>query len=576
MAVIDEIRLVAKSKKNNVALQSAKGERLTYQQLMQRAEGLAATLRKGNFAPGERIVIALPRSVEMIIAILGVMAAGSTFIPMDPSHPSSRLISILEDSKPACILCEKEDEHLFVASGIPCIHPGKWLSRGTVSKTTSSAPAYIIYTSGSTGTPKGVVIGNTALENYINWALNALPFTGGGVPLFTSLSFDHALTNIFPPLLKGECIHLLASIEGGRTLASALLSERKQPYSYVKITPSLFCFLDKAQRAQLGNITHLLMFGGEKLISALLADARAERKELIILNHYGPTETTVGCCVFQVPLNFSGTIVPIGQPLPGVEVSIRGKDLKPVKDGETGELFVSGAALADEYWQQPQLTEKTFLKIQENAKAQRWYRTGDQARMTKEGNIEYLGRTDDQIKILGTRIEPLEIIASLNAFPGVKQATVFTVEHASSVELIAALSFYENLPEPEAIRKFLRAQLPPVMIPSRYLILHELPVAASGKADVKQLRAQLSEAVAKDNVEQAVMEKFKEIFGQEQISMDDDYFLLGGDSLGTVEIATWAAEQYQIPLDVACLFNFPTVASLSAHIEELIGEKVNS
>lgn len=574
MSIIDNIRASAESKKNEIALRSEEGT-ITYQELMQRVNGLVATLHKNKLGSDDRIAIALPRSFEMIIAILGAMAAGATFIPLDPSNPSSRLNRILEDCKPAYLLCKKEDEELFRFTNTKCINPDKWLLRGAAVKIKSVAPAYIIYTSGSTGKPKGVVVGNDALENYVSWALQELPFTGGGVPLFTSISFDHAITNIFPPLLKGECIHLIPSIEGGRALASGLLSVNKgsQRYSYVKITPSLFSFLDKTQRAELGNSTNLLMFGGEKLVPSHVSDARAYHKNLSILNHYGPTETTVGCCVFKIPQNFSGIVVPVGMPIPGIEISIRHKDLTNVEYDETGELFVSGIALAEGYWQQPQLTDSSFIRINDNGKEKRWYRTGDQAKINHDGNIEYMGRTDDQIKILGTRIEPMEIIAYLNTFPTIKQATVFSVEHTASMELSAALSFYSDPAEPEAIRKFLHAHLPPVMIPSRYLILDELPVASSGKVDVKKLRELLPAIDKQNSIEQTVLEKFKELFGMEEISIHDDYFLLGGNSLGTVEIATWAAEYYQIPLDIACLFNFPNVATLSTHIRELIEER---
>ncbi|HSH66286.1 MAG TPA: AMP-binding protein, partial [Bacteroidia bacterium] len=448
-------------------------------------------------------------------------------------------------------------------------------TNGKVMPFKNAGNAYIIYTSGSTGTPKGVEISCEALENYVKWAVTELPFTGAGVPLFTSISFDHAITNIFPPLLMGEKIKLLGPIHGGRTLASVLLPDQssEKKYSYVKITPSLFSFLNKEQRAQLGCVTDLLMFGGEKLPPEFIKDARRDNPNLKIMNHYGPTEATVGCCVFQIPTTFSGTHVPIGKAIPGMETSIRRADFSIAEKGETGELYVSGISLAKGYWKKAALTQNVFLvPTANNDKAKRWYKTGDLVYEDTQGMINYLGRADDQLKILGNRIEPAEIIQQLNSFPQVKQATVFVNENSASVELIAALTFFSDKPTVEEIRKYLQNSLPAAMVPTRYLLLDEIPVAASGKMDIKKLAALLPESTSDVTVEEGVANKFKEILCKENIGPMDDYFLLGGDSLGTVEIVTWATEEYKIELDIACLFEHPTINALAKHIRSLMSE----
>ena len=253
------------------------GAEITYDELCQRVGGLALALANQGIGPGGRIAIALGRSFEMIIAILGVLASGATYIPLEPSNPAARLMTILDDCKPSILLADEDNKHLADLSGVGLMTPEEWPSQGPIYNQKNTTGANIIYTSGTTGTPKGVEVGHSALINYVKWAATELPFTGGGAPLFTSISFDHAITNIFPPLIKGEKIILLPSIQGGRALASALLATPNLSdlrYSYVKITPSLFALFDKKQRAELGNRTNLLMFGGEKLSSSLISDAR--------------------------------------------------------------------------------------------------------------------------------------------------------------------------------------------------------------------------------------------------------------------------------------------------------------
>ncbi|GGB24114.1 hypothetical protein GCM10011511_55040 [Puia dinghuensis] len=531
---------------------------MTYEELMQKVDTFAATLRNKGIGSGDRVAIVLPRSFEMIVAILGVMAAEATFVPIDPDNPTSRIETILQDCQASLILREFDEEFLTTELKAP-------------------PSAYIIYTSGSTGKPKGVEVSHSALENYVHWAITELPFTGIGVPLFTSISFDHALTNIFPPLLSGDKIIVLPPIAGGRSLASNLLSSitNDGPYSYVKITPSLFGFLDRDQRAQLGCHTKLLIFGGEKLSPGLISDARRDNEDLAILNHYGPTEATVGCCVYKIPKQFANSIVPIGQPIAHVNTSIRRPDLSIANPLEDGELFISGSGLANGYWLRPDLTQKGFLNLNDYTFGDSiWYRTGDLACVNSEGNIELRGRIDNQIKILGNRIEPEEIIFHLNRFPDVKSSTIFCHKQTRHDELIAVVSYTDRKPNAEEIKRYLQDFLPSVMIPIRYLILEEIPITASGKIDLPRLSSMLAELENDLSIEESVLNKFREILGQENIGPEDDYFLLGGHSLGTVEIAAWAADHYAIDLDMGSLFDYPTAGSLSKQIHILINVKL--
>lgn len=574
MSLIEKIRTVALSQPSVIALQYEERQ-MNYGEFVRRIGGLASGLHERGIGPGDRVAIALPRSFEMVIAIFGVLASGACYVPLDPSHPCSRLLALLEDAQASLLLGDSGCDELSASLSIPHLDPKDWKEQGTINEISNADKAYIIYTSGSTGKPKGVEVGHKALENYIAWATSSLPFKGGGVPLLTSMAFDHAITNIFPPLLMGEKLVLLPSIQGGRTLAGNLLSNphlKNKKYSYVKLTPSLFEFLDKDQRALLGCRTHLLMFGGEKLSPSLIADARRDNPKLAIINHYGPTEATVGCCVYPLPKKFSGLLVPIGKPIPGMEASIRKSDLSLADTGTAGELLISGKGLADGYWQRPGLTQNSFILLNDKVYGERrWYRTGDLAQQLPDGTIECLGRMDDQIKILGYRIEPAEIVQQLNTFPGVQQSAVLGREHDGHTELVAALVFAGEQPSIEEIRKYLHARLPPPMVPARYLLLDELPMAESGKTDRKKILSLLPENKSTATIEEQVAGKFREILGVENMDGDDDYFLLGGDSLGTVEIAVWAGEHFNVTLEVSCLFDFPTVNSLSEHIRTLSG-----
>jgi len=477
MQIISKIREIAAQKKQSIALQF-ENRALTFGELMDQVDNLSHSLAENGILPGDRVAIVLPRSVEMIVAILGVIDSKATFVPIDPDNPQARIDAILQDCNPSLILHKSGQQ--FLGSNL-----------------NSSSSAYIIYTSGSTGKPKGVMVSHQALENYINWAIAELSFTGKGVPLFTSISFDHALTNIFPPLLSGDRIILLPSIAGGRYLAAALLSDvvlNNECYSYVKITPSLFSFLDRDQRAQLGCHTKLLVFGGEKLSPGLIADARRDNPDLPILNHYGPTEATVGCCVFKVPKTFKGSTVPIGKPIPQVNICIRRPDLTKANPTEVGELFIGGSALANGYWQRPDLTERAFLNINDDMFGGHiCYRTGDLAYVNPNGDVELQGRIDDQIKILGNRIEPEEIIFHLNRFPDVESSTIFSYNHTTHIELIAAVSYTANKPSADAMRKYLQKHLPSAMIPTRYLLLEKIPLAPSGKIDLEALISMVRE-----------------------------------------------------------------------------------
>jgi amino acid adenylation domain-containing protein len=566
MSIIDRVREVALRKPHSVAVRSEAGE-LTYFGFMERVDGLAADLRRHGIGPTSRVAILLERSPELIVAIVATLAAGATYIPLDPENPAARLGQIIDDSDPAIVL-GPADEELLAGRGIPVLDPNSWSRRGEAIATDDRGPAYVIYTSGSTGRPKGVVVGHDSLANYLAWAVSELPFTGGGVPLFASIGFDHAVTCLFPPLLMGEPVVLLPPLQGGRNLAAALLTGHR--YSYVKITPSHFRLLDGDQRAELGRSAALVMFGGERLTADLVADVRRDNPALPVMNHYGPTETTVGCCVYRVPVGLSIDPIPIGRPLPGVDTCVCRPDGSAASGGESSELLVGGAAPAQGYWRSPEQTAQAFINRPDDHGGQgRWYRTGDIVQRAPSGDFVYLGRVDDQLKILGHRVEVAEIETALRSHGSVRLAHVIASEQAEFQSLVAVVTTSLPRPSQAALQAHLQSLLPSVMVPRRIVMLDEIPLTSNGKLD----RNAVLEAIAIGNagapdetVEEVVARKFAQALDHPHIRRDDDFFELGGDSLATVEIAVWLGEHFGIPLEPTALFEFPTIRTLAGHI----------
>jgi amino acid adenylation domain-containing protein len=535
--------------------------------------GLAATLRRRGVGPGSRVAIHLERSVEMIVGILGTLSSGAAYVPLDPENPAPRLRQIVEDSQPSLMLCHADGGELANHARVACLAPEGWDADGPSTASPGGDVAYIMYTSGSTGTPKGVVIGHASLENYLAWALSELPFTGGGVPLFASVSFDHAVTCYFPPLLKGEPLILLPPIQGGRELARGLLTGHR--YSYVKITASHARSLDLEQRAELGCCADLIMFGGERVPPGLISQVRRDSPGLAVMNHYGPTEATVGCCVYRVPTG-PGTpaAIPIGRPIPGVESLVVLEGGAPAGPEEVGELLIGGKALAEGYWRRPDLTARSFVSLPDyQGRLARWYCTGDLVRRLAGGDFEFLGRADDQIKILGHRIELAEIEQALLAHADVGEVAVLAAERDGSAEIVAAVKASRADLAEEELRAHLRSRLPPAMIPSRITFVEALPVKASGKLDrdaiLGMARRRVRAAPAATTTEDLLTAKFREALGVPDVQPDDDFFELGGDSLAAVEIVTWASEHFQVTLETPALFEHPTIQSLAGRIRSL-------
>jgi amino acid adenylation domain-containing protein len=418
-------------------------ERLSYAQLNLRANQLAHQLRAVGVSPEVRVGICIERSINMLVSVLAVLKAGGAYVPIDPQHPEERLSFTLADAQVAVILTEQKWVAQLPQSQaqILVIDVEVFVERDElepISGVCSDNLAYVIYTSGSTGTPKGAMISHRGLMNYLTWATQAYTVAdGNGVPVHSPLGFDLTVTSLLAPLLAGQSLVLLE--EGVENLKAALVANTD--FSLVKLTPAhleaLNHLIDESDAAACART---FVLGGEALLGTSVAEWNERVPGARIINEYGPTETVVGCCVYEVSeaTNMEGQI-PIGRPIANTELYILDKGMRPVPIGARGELYISGVGLARGYLNRPEVTAEKFLPHLFSATpGARLYRTGDLARYRPDGQIEFLGRADRQIKLYGYRIEPGEIEIVLGNHEAVREAVVIVREDQETDKRLTA------------------------------------------------------------------------------------------------------------------------------------------
>ncbi|MCP3804329.1 amino acid adenylation domain-containing protein [Allokutzneria sp. A3M-2-11 16] len=519
-------------------------ESVSYQELDLRANRLAHHLRARGAGPGSFVAVCADRSVELIIGLLGVLKSGAGYLPLDPEHPADRLAYMVSDAGVSTVLTQDYLRDTDFSS---------YPAEAPVVDIAAEDIAYIIYTSGSTGRPKGVLVEHRQLASYLDFCVENYPGLTGATLLHSSLASDLTVTSVWGPLVAGGVL-MVGELVGGDPLPL-------RP-TFLKVTPSHLSILRDLPPSY--SPSQDLVVGGEALLGTALAEWRRAHPGAAVINEYGPTEATVGCVVYRVEpgVGLGPDAVAIGQAISGAQAHVLDDQLRPVPYGEIGELYVSGLGVARGYHGRPALTASRFVAVPGGG---RMYRTGDLVRYV-DGELEYRGRSDDQIKIRGYRIEPGEVESALMRHPDVSHTVV--VEHSGDLVAYVAPSGAS----PSQLAEFLAADLPEYMVPSVFVPLDRLPLAPSGKIDRAALPEPVRQEVKssrepKNATEQTIAGILAQVLGVQRIGADDDFFELGGNSLLALRVVPRIKGAFDVKLPARVLFDARTVAGLAELVE---------
>jgi amino acid adenylation domain-containing protein len=559
------------------------GHHLSYRELNRRANQLAHYMKYFGVGPEVRVGISVERGIEMIVGVLGIVKAGGAYLPLDPKYPLERLAFMIEDSRLEIILSQHAhlerlpgDAHLIFCLDSDWDQIATESEENPVPQATAENVAYISYTSGSTGQPKGVEVLHRGIVRLVIGAEYVRLDESSRFLHLSPLSFDASSFEIWGALLNGgECILYPNDIP--TTEGLGWLSEVAQ-VDTVWLTTSLFNLVTDDRVEALTGIDQLLV-GGEALSTAHIRRAKRMLSRTRLINGYGPTEgTTFTCCHEIRDEDATADRIPIGRPICNTEVYVLGGDLGLVPINAAGQLYIGGAGLARGYLNRPQLTAEKFVPHPFSSRpGDRLYTSGDVVRYHADGRIDYLRRTDNQVKLRGFRIELGEIETVIRRHPGVRQAVVIIRGEQTAEKRVVAYVVPEasEIPAGE-MRSFLRDRLPDYMVPSAFVALPVMPLSASGKVDVRALpkldstrvEAADSYVAPRDEVERAIASVWQDVLQLEKVGINDNFFDLGGHSLLLVRVNRKLCELFNQSLLMVDLFEYPTVSSLASHITQ--------
>jgi nonribosomal peptide synthetase DhbF len=561
------------------AVLSAAAE-LTYGELNARANRLARYLIALGAGPERLVAIAMPRSPEMIVALLAVLKSGAAYVPVDPGYPPGRQAFMLTDARAAITVTTSGVAGSLPAAAAPVILDdpavAEVISRYPVGDVgdaerrgplRAAHPAYVIYTSGSAGRPKGVMITHASLMNYLARVRQTYQHLAGRTLLISPVSFDGSVSALYGCLLSGGQLCLGAADEDLPALAA-----RAGGFTFLKGTPSHLPLLARlpASCVPAGQ----MMLGGEAVPAALLREWRQRHPGLGLVNQYGPTEATVGCLDYQMsPADPVPDLVPVGRPVWNTRVFVLDENLQLVPPGVAGELYLAGAQLARGYLSRPGLTGERFTACPFGAAGERMYRTGDLARWNQSGQIEYLGRADDQVKIRGFRIELGEIEAVLASVPGAGQAAAAVREDQPGDKRL--IGYVVPDPgvglDPAVLREACGRVLPGYMVPATVVVLDALPLTTNGKLDRRALPAPEyaaggGEAPASPR-EQALCELFAQVLSLDRVGVEDSFFDLGGHSLLAAVLVARLADRLGLRVSLRTFMTNSSVRAIDGYLD---------
>lgn len=544
---------------------------LSYRELDQISNQIARYLLKKGVRAGALVALSLENSHYLIPAILGILKIGGVYLPLEPSYPRDRIDHMVNDAKPSFLITESKHKNLFdTFNGKSLLLDQSWDGIKALDSNSVTACidphqlAYIIYTSGSTGKPKGIMVEHSSLAH---GALAHRQFYAEKLIglLSGAISFDVTILIIFYLLTSGGTVFLPPSdtTNNADKLVELIVTNS---INYVLCVPSLYSMI--LGKAAFMPSLKIVSLAGENISEHLLKLHSHFAPNAILYNEYGPTEYAIGSTLAKIYDPEKKEIYPIsvGKPLPNTQVYIFDEQLESVPPGSKGEIFIGGPGLARGYLNNPQLTLEKFIIVKHEHRFERLYKTGDFGRILPSGDIEFLGRIDDQIKIRGHRIELGEVEYAIRKFPGINETVVVAQDFGITKRLVGYFSTSEKTKDTESLHDFLSKSLPQYMIPSLLIQMVEFPRTPNGKIDKKALpslnevRSNLELAPPKSSLEQTIHSVWVDVLKLERIGINDSFFEIGGDSLLATILQHSLSTKLGKEISLVDIFHYPTIA----------------
>ncbi|MES2278519.1 MAG: amino acid adenylation domain-containing protein [Bacteroidota bacterium] len=553
-------------------------EKLTYQQLSNKISAFSQVISAST--PQAAIVgISASRTVHTMVSILALMKAGKTYLPLDASYPTDRLKQIIADSGINTCLAESHEQGSFTPLGLNVLSTDTLYAATETNVSATDKQGYVLYTSGSTGKPKGVQMGSAALVNLLQWQQkNSASAPGFNTLQYAPLTFDVSFQEIFATLTTGGTLFLIP--DEIRLDPANLLKfiDSKNIHRLFLPFVALQYLAEAADNYPLANLSlkEVITAGEQLKITPQIVKLFSALPDGKLFNQYGPTESHV---VTQLKLSGSPQNWPalptIGIPIDNSAILILDEKMEPVAHGDSGELYISGVCLADGYLNNPALTAERFITWEHADQNQRIYKSGDIARLLPDNNIEYLGRTDTQVKIRGNRVEPAEIEVLLNQSPGIQQAAVVAKEYQGGNKRLIAYLISNADEDTTAIKHYIAEKVPDYMVPSAFIWVKDFPKTSSGKIDRNALPNPVLQRpesaglyrAATSLTQKRIAALWADMLQMERIGVDDNFFDLGGNSLLAINTATQLKSLFNLTLPVTKIYQYPTISGIAGYID---------